>query len=248
MATTLRKTGIDIVGDMPWGTHFCHFYETKDDLLDTLVPYFKAGLDDGEFCVWVVSEPLTESEAWTALGRAVPDLDRHVTDRTIEMFLARDWYLKGGKLDLRRVTAAWNDKLARALSRGYPGMRVSGSTAWFQKKDWQDFFEYEEQINGSIAGLRMTVLCTYPLVASAATELLDVVRTHQFAIAKRQGTWEVVETPQLRQAKTKIERLNRELERRVEARTAQLEAAVDELRKSQARFRLLSEAIPHQIW
>lgn len=65
------------MGAMPWGTHFCHFYETKDDLLDTLVPYFKAGLDDGEFCVWVVSEPLTEAEAWIALGRAVLDLARH---------------------------------------------------------------------------------------------------------------------------------------------------------------------------
>src|SRR5262245_62444661 len=36
MATEMRKTGIGVVGDMPWGTHFCHFYETKEDLLDTL--------------------------------------------------------------------------------------------------------------------------------------------------------------------------------------------------------------------
>ncbi len=47
----LRNTGISVVGDMPWGTHFCHFYDSKQDLLDTLVPYFKAGLDDKEFCV-----------------------------------------------------------------------------------------------------------------------------------------------------------------------------------------------------
>ena len=41
-ALDLRKTGISVVGDVPWGTHFCYFYETKQDLLDTLVPYFKA--------------------------------------------------------------------------------------------------------------------------------------------------------------------------------------------------------------
>src|SRR5215469_9961288 len=28
-----RNTGIDPVGNKPWGTHFCHFYETTDDLL-----------------------------------------------------------------------------------------------------------------------------------------------------------------------------------------------------------------------
>ena len=37
MAAELRKTGIDFIGDVPWGTHFCHFYETKDDLLDILM-------------------------------------------------------------------------------------------------------------------------------------------------------------------------------------------------------------------
>ena len=95
MASALRKTGIDIVGDMPWGTHFGHTYETRDDLLDTLVPYFKAGLEDNEFCVWVVSEPLTEGEAWKAPGGAVPDLDPHVARRSLEIFRARDWYLRG---------------------------------------------------------------------------------------------------------------------------------------------------------
>ena len=47
MSTELRKTGIDAVGDMPWGTHFCLFYETKEDLLDTLISYCKAGLRAG---------------------------------------------------------------------------------------------------------------------------------------------------------------------------------------------------------
>src|SRR5437870_1982313 len=29
MTTEMRKSGIDVVGDIPWGTHFCLFYETK---------------------------------------------------------------------------------------------------------------------------------------------------------------------------------------------------------------------------
>jgi hypothetical protein len=57
------------------GSAACHFYETRDDLLETLRP-FKVGLEAGEFCAWVVSEPLTEEEVWQALERAVPSLDR----------------------------------------------------------------------------------------------------------------------------------------------------------------------------
>lgn len=41
MAENMRKTGIDISGDLPWDTHFCQFYQTKEDLMDILVPYFK---------------------------------------------------------------------------------------------------------------------------------------------------------------------------------------------------------------
>src|SRR6202035_4420841 len=75
MATEMRKTGVDVVGDMPWGTHFCLFYETRADLLETLVSYCKAGLESQEFCLWVVAEPLTGKDARHALERAIPDLD-----------------------------------------------------------------------------------------------------------------------------------------------------------------------------
>jgi hypothetical protein len=68
MVTRLRKTGIGVVDSLPWGTHLCQFYETKQDLLDVLVPYFKAGLHNNEMCVWVTSAPLEEAEAREALG------------------------------------------------------------------------------------------------------------------------------------------------------------------------------------
>jgi len=48
MPDTNRKTGIDVIGDVPWGTHLCQFYQDKRDLIDILVPYFKAGLENNE--------------------------------------------------------------------------------------------------------------------------------------------------------------------------------------------------------
>ena len=234
MTTEMRKSGIDIVGDMPWGTHFCLFYETKDDVLDTLVSYCKSGLEGGEFCLWVVSDPVTVGEATHALMRAVPALDRYLADHSMEIVSARDWYLQGGTFDLKRVIAGWHDQLTRALARGYAGVRVTGDTAWLEKKDWRDFCEYEELLNDSVANQRLAVLCTYPLAACGAAEILDVVRTHQFATAKRRGSWDVIETAGLKQAKAEIKRLNEELEQRVVDRTRQLTAASEALREAQA--------------
>jgi len=149
----MRKTGVDVVGDMPWGTHFCLFYETQADLLETLVSYCKAGLENQEFCLWVVAEPLTGEDARHALKRAVPDLDQYLADQSIEIVAARDWYLQDGAFDLNRVISGWNEKLASASARGYAGVRVTGDTAWLEKKDWKDFCEYEESLNQAVSGL-----------------------------------------------------------------------------------------------
>ena len=123
MTAEMRKTGVDVVGDMPWGTHFCLFYETLTDLLEPLVSYCKAGLESQEFCLWAVAAPLTKEDATHALKRAVPDFDRYLDDGSVEIVLASDWYLQNGRFDLKKVTRGWNEKLASASTRGYAGVR-----------------------------------------------------------------------------------------------------------------------------
>src|SRR6266851_1640699 len=236
MTTEMRKTGIDVVGDMPWGTHVCLFYETKEDLLGTLASYCKAGLESQEFCLWVVAEPVREEEARHALKQVVPDLARYLADHSIDIVSAGDWYLQGGSFDLKRVMSGWHERLALALARGYAGVRVTGDTAWLEKKDWKDFCEYEEALTESVANQRLAVLCTYPLAACGAAEILDVVRTHQFATAKRHGSWDVIETAGFKQAKAEIKRLNEELEQRVVERTRQLTVASEALRQAQTQL------------
>ena len=50
-------------------------------------------------------------------------------------------------------------------------------------------------------------MCTYSLHASRAIDLLDVTRLHHFTVARRNGEWEFLESPELRQAKEEIKRL-----------------------------------------
>lgn len=236
MSAELRKTGISAVGEASWGTHFCYFYENKRDLLDILVPYFKAGLDNNEFCLLLISAPLSEDDAENALRQVVPDFDRHVTAGNIEILPHHRWYLKEGAPDLRGVINGWMAKLDQALANGYAGMRVSGNMSWIQERDWE-FHAYERELDGFIAGRSAILLCTYQLALRGAAEPFDIAQAHQFALAKRQGPLEVVETSAPRQGKAEIERQKEELERRVVERTKELEAANDELRLGEASFR-----------
>src|ERR1700730_18463441 len=149
----LRKTGIPVMGDMPWGAHLCVFFETKTDLLDTAATYFAAGLASNEFCVWVVSDPITEEDAKKLLRREIPDFDQHLAHGRIEI--------------LNKITDRWSEKLTGALARGDEGMGVSGNARrlgyggsmltpldrfWFESRHWEEFCEYERELDRSLAG------------------------------------------------------------------------------------------------
>src|SRR6202521_29679 len=202
-----RPTGIRVIPTLPWGAHICLFYETKEDLLDTHISYFKAGLESNEFCVWAISQPITEVDARNSLRGSIPRFDRHLARGSIDILPGREWYLDDHRFDLRRITAGWDEKLESALARGYDGMRISGNAFWLQTNHWKDFCEYEQDLDGSFAGQRLIALCTYSLVAARAIDILDVSRAHQFTIARRNGDWEFMETPELNQATQEARKL-----------------------------------------
>jgi PAS domain S-box-containing protein len=257
-----RKTGISAVGDIPWGAHFCHFYETKQDLVDILVPFFRTGLENNEFCMWVMFDQLDEAQAIEKLSAAVPSMRRHIAAGDIEFLPYSQWYVQDGTFDLDRVLKGWNEKLEQALAKGYAGMRVSGDGGWSAANHSEVFEKYEERMNSLIANQKMIVLCTYPLAITRAAELFEMARSHQFAIAKRNGDWEVLETPALKKAKEELRALSEQLEQRVADRTIALEKANDELRaeiadrkraeellyESEGRFRQLAENINEVFW
>ena len=107
---TNRKSGIDVIGDIPWGAHICHFYQTKEDLVDILVPYFKAGLESNEFCIWVTSWPLEVESAKTFLRRVISDLDDYIGKGQIDVLDYREWYVRSGKFDADDVLQSWIEK------------------------------------------------------------------------------------------------------------------------------------------
>lgn len=190
---SLRKFGIDLVGSVPWGTHLCQFYESKQDLIEILVPYFKEGLHNNEFCMWVTSPPLEVAEAKEALRKAVPDLQRYLQNGQIEIVSYTDWYLLGGKFDSDRVLQSWVKKETQALSHGFDGLRLTGNTFWVERSLWKSFVDYEEAVNAVIGQHRMLALCTYCLKNASGTDVVDVVRNHVGTLLKQGKEWVLVE-------------------------------------------------------
>ncbi len=192
------------------GEHFCLFFETGQDLLEALVPFFKFGLENNEFCVWVTSDPLTVDDAVAAMRAGMSDFDQYLESGKIEIFPYTDWYMKDGHFDAERVLSGWVAKFEEAMSSGYDGMRVTGNTAWLEHSQWQDFVDYEKAINEAMRD-KLAVLCTYSLQACGASEIMDVLENHEFALSKREGSWQALETTENLLARQVIQEREEEL-------------------------------------
>ncbi len=217
-----RKMGIDILGNISWGTHFCLFYKTKEDLFDILVPYFKAGLENNEFCMWVTSG-LSVEEAKEALRKSIPDFDRYIEKGQVQFIPHSDWYLKDGVFNLQKALNAWVDQLNQALASGFAGMRVTGNGSGFEKEIWRELADYEKEVNKAIGKYRMIAICSYCVDKCGASEIVDMVGSHQSAIIRREGKWEVIES-------------------------AERKRAMEVLQASENRYRTLLENLPQKIF
>lgn len=243
MATDLRNTGIPIFGDVPWGTHFVLLCETRDDVLDALAPFFRAGLENNELCLWLFSQQFSEQEAVGRLRERIPGLDRHLSEQNIELQPIEQWYVRDGGFEIEQAILRWKERVDEAVTRGYTGLRGFGNPDQLLEEHHQSLAAFENQFEKWIRGKRLVVGCAYPLAPMSAIQVFDVAAAHQFVTARRRGVWQTLETPELMQAKAEIERLNEELGARVIERTQELDAVNHELRTEIANRQRTVEAL-----
>ncbi|MGA1870866.1 MAG: PAS domain S-box protein [bacterium] len=204
MDNKLRELGLDFIGDIPWGSHICHFYDSKNDLLEILVPYFKAGLENNEYCIWITAEPLSASEAKNALKKEVLRLAHYFQKGQMEILGYNQWYAKSGKFNANEVLKEWVNKEKHAITKGFEGLRVTGNVSWLDKQDWHDFKEYENIVNHVIGDHQIQVICSYSLRQCDPKAIIDVVSNHQYSLIKSKERWKLIESSEKKKAEESL--------------------------------------------
>lgn len=187
-----RSSGIGCIGSVLWGTHICHFYQSKSDLIDILVPYFKTGLENNEYCVWAASDPLAAEECLVELGKAVPNLNLYLNRQQIMITDSKAFYTRQGKFDAESTLQALIGTEEFALKHGFDGLRISGNTSWLTKGEWTAFAHYELSADLILRRLKAIGLCSYPLDRCAPSDIVEVVSGHRLVLIRATGGWRLI--------------------------------------------------------
>ncbi len=176
--------------DLPWGAHVCQFYESREEQLALLVPYFRQGLERNEACAWLVGD-LTIEEARDALAAVVPDLADRIAKGQMQIRHYSEFYTdpNGTVKAPEQLSYQFGAMGASAKADGYAGLRASGSVSWVtDPESMARFMAYETMVNLVIQDARIMAVCTYPAKAAAMCGCRELIHNHGNIFVKR-GEW-----------------------------------------------------------
>lgn len=129
----LRKTGIDFIGDVPWGTHIGQIYSSKDEIFDVAIPYIKEGLLNNELCVWIYYQIMNYDEIKEKVKKYIANVDEFISSGKLMILPYTVWYLENSSFNEVRVNKKWLGLIKRAINCGFDGLRAVADTSWQEK-------------------------------------------------------------------------------------------------------------------
>lgn len=144
-------------------------YDSDEQYAEQLVPFFEAGLEEGEALVAVpgrTTEPLLRD----ALG---------VASEGVRFHICEDWYTRP------EASLARYDATVRAFLRdGATGVRVAGEVPFcMSQHEWDSWVRYEAILNRAFADRPVSIMCTYD-ARVVPEHVLDGVRhTHPHVVS-----------------------------------------------------------------
>jgi len=187
----VTASGIPGIGKVSYGSHLCHFYRTREDVIQSIVPYFAAGLKNREMCFWGTASPLHADEARTELARLVPDLSKLERQGRLEIFDHYEWFRDNRSGDPVKDLLLLEEK---ALKSGCKGLRCGGNISWLTRKDCPTFAAYERRVSAAVRRRRILAICSYNLDLCEGAHVYESIRNHHETVGRRDQDWELLGT------------------------------------------------------
>jgi hypothetical protein len=167
------------------------FYRDERDLLDVVPPFIRAGLEDGEYCLWVTGPPVSNQDAIQTLTVILPTTQQYVQQGQLEIVPYASWYLRAGEFDYQLVTQRWLARTHYVERMEFAGMRITGSPVWLATPEqWAQFGKFELKVHESMGNEHVIALCTYRATQCDEDNMAQVYKTHGHTLHRTTSrTW-----------------------------------------------------------
>lgn len=146
------------VAEIPMGLGHLLFYKSREELINMLVPFFKTGLENNQFCIWGPTKLLNKEDISNAMAEAVPCFDEYTKTGQMTILPHDGGYSEGSIFSPQSVFEGIAGLTRSIKSWPYDGIRLTGDRNWFEQEDWQASDFNEDKINKTISKYQIMVI------------------------------------------------------------------------------------------
>jgi len=165
------------------GDHLCCIYRTEAEHRQVVSAFVRAGLQANHKILYILDAHSAETITHS-LKQADLDPTLAIESGQIELLTSRETYTRGGAFDPDAMVESLRLRTSDALSEGYEALRVTGEMTWALSDlpGTERLIEYENRLNEFMPANACLAICQYDRKAFSPEVLLDILRTHPYAI------------------------------------------------------------------
>ncbi len=179
-----KQQSVTLCGETLVGPrHICAFFDSREEQYETLLPYFKEGIDNKEEVITIL-EGHTHSEHCTRLSNGGMHVNESMKNGQLKILSSEETYLKGSSFASERMFNMLEDVLKSAQDGPYGTVRTCGDMEWALKNlpGTDELIEYEARVNLLTPKYECTLLCVYDINKFSGRVIADVLATHSHVI------------------------------------------------------------------
>ena len=182
MDKIVKNTLINI-NEVEFGDHICSIYQDKQQQFSLLVPFFKAGLENNQKCIYIADENLRDQVISEFVRHGI-EVEKYLKSNQMIIITKRESYLKNGFFDPDKMIEFLKKTEEGALKDGYSGLRLTGEMSWVLANisDIEKLIRYENKLNNYFLHSKCVAICQYNENKFKPEVLLEILDCHPLAI------------------------------------------------------------------
>ncbi|PWB50691.1 MAG: hypothetical protein C3F06_11520 [Candidatus Methanoperedenaceae archaeon] len=164
--------------------HLCLIYETRSEQFETVVPFIRIGLENGEKCIYSADDNNT-GEVLSAMRSGSIDVESAISNGALVIVSKKETYLRQGYFDPDEMIGFLKESTESAKKEGFSALRTTGEMTWVLggEAGTSRLIEYESKLNFFFPENDCLGLCQYNRNRFSPEIITDVINTHPLVIA-----------------------------------------------------------------